>query len=82
MITQTAASKPEDAGAFTDQLIGALARCAHYLKDDPSPEGQRLRDQAIDLMTVWCLKVYQEKTQTVHEFLEKEVKNFTGEPEL
>lgn len=59
MITTTA-TKPEDAGAFTDKLIGALAECAHYLKDDTSPQGMALRDKAVDLMTVWCLKVYVE----------------------
>jgi hypothetical protein len=59
MITTTA-PQPENAGAFTDKLIVALAECALYLKDDPQPKAQALRDKAIDLITVWMLSVYQE----------------------
>jgi hypothetical protein len=59
MITTTA-PKPENAGAFTDKLIVALAECAQYLKEDQTPKAQALRDRAIDLITVWMLSVYQE----------------------
>lgn len=61
MITEPTATKPADAGAFTDKLIGALAECSLYLREDPSPRAAQLRDKALNLIMDWTLVVYVEK---------------------
>lgn len=63
MITVPTATKPADAGAFTDKLIAALAECAQYLSTDTTPRGQELQANAVDLITTWCLQVYKDKQE-------------------